>query len=707
MSINIDKQIGNYRLVSSIGRGTFGRVYRGEHIDHPSSLVAMKLFSTTFSFSQEEQESFQQEALFLQTIQHPNILPILDTGLHNGIPYIVSELATHGSLRDLIKEHAPAPFPEQEALAILEQTGRALEYAHRQNIIHLDLKPENILFNASGEALLADFGIVTILDSAINKRPLSPSPYMAPEQLDGQISKETDQYALGSIAYELFTGCKPLAAVDSVKSDTGTLSSTSLAPTQLNPELPAHIEQAILKAMAKKPEERYPDIAAFITALQPHTPANASESAPSISTPSTPRIDASIRPKQRRFPFPKRLTAAVVFLLLCLIGGSLAFSFYQAPPTSHLQPKRPQQTRAVVKVVPQSKTWSQQYRFTGTTATPNPAQDQLAAHVLSSTQGQVRTIPATGSVTQPAIAASGTLIILNHDVTLDLTLNAGTLIPNDFSPPIQLTLDKTVTIPSATGFTRRDYGSATVIAHVTEAGALGNIPAFDQNTATGFYHCFNCHNRDTPSGWEAENLTALTGGQDAQNYKFIQQSDLDGANKSLQEALTQAGQADIQRQVHANEALSGATQCQSSTKADHAVGDHVDSFTVTGSAVCSNESYDRATALQMASDMLKFKLDSTGFLPSGTISTQVTSAMSSDAQGTLQIVVQAETKSVFRFNALRKQKLVQALTGQSVQNAQKFLNQQEGVKQATIDFSGNEHQILPADPGHIEILVGS
>src|SRR5207249_2002146 len=127
--------------------------------------------------------------------------------------------------------------------------GEALQHAHQQNIIHRDLKPENILFNARGEALLADFGIARMLATAGIRQGtiIGTPPYMSPEQFRGTASKESDQYALGCIAYELFTGQLPFTAPDMVALMFKHIQEAPTAPRQLNPQVPVHIEQAILK----------------------------------------------------------------------------------------------------------------------------------------------------------------------------------------------------------------------------------------------------------------------------------------------------------------------------------------------------------------------------------------------------------------------------------------------------------------------------
>src|SRR5947209_13269607 len=145
----INRQIGNYRVISELANGAFGRVYLAQHTVLMKRTVAIKLLHVTHLGSPEERADFLREAQFLEELKHPYILPIFDVGIEDGFPYIVAEYAPNGSLRDRIKSRTPSLLPLHEILTILTQVGQALSYAHRQHIIHRDIKPENILFNRS------------------------------------------------------------------------------------------------------------------------------------------------------------------------------------------------------------------------------------------------------------------------------------------------------------------------------------------------------------------------------------------------------------------------------------------------------------------------------------------------------------------------------------------------------------------------------
>jgi len=270
---NIGKQIGgNYRLVAQLGRGSFGDVYKAQHIfftNRPQ--VAIKLLRASL-FSPKERERFIQEAQLLNMLSHPHILPILDAGMHEDLPYIVMEYAPGGSLQDRLDKQPGQALPIDEAITLLTQIGEALHYAHQQNIVHRDLKPDNILFNAKGEAVLADFGIAAILSSARTRDvgDAGTPAYMAPEMFEGKVSVKSDQYTLGCIAYELVTGRKPFE-VEGIPIIAVQFQHAKVepdAPTQHNPRIPSHIEKAILTAMAKDRATRHADVRVFLTALQ-------------------------------------------------------------------------------------------------------------------------------------------------------------------------------------------------------------------------------------------------------------------------------------------------------------------------------------------------------------------------------------------------------------------------------------------------------
>ncbi len=269
----VGKQFGSYIAIEQLSAiGGYGRLYKGKHIifsDRP--IVVIKLLSPNLT-SKKEKDRFIQEARLLERLKHPFIMPIIDAGIEDELEFLIAEYAPNGSLKESLQKQAPNPLPIEDTMMIISHIGQALQYSHRLNIVHRDLKPDNILFNAKGQALLADFGIAVVLDAARTKSGeiLGTPPYMAPEQFDGKASTKSDQYALACITYELVTGSKPFTLPRGAHIAAWAAKHATEIPTpprQLNPYVPLHIEQAILKAMAKNRDERYSDISAFLTAL--------------------------------------------------------------------------------------------------------------------------------------------------------------------------------------------------------------------------------------------------------------------------------------------------------------------------------------------------------------------------------------------------------------------------------------------------------
>src|SRR5436305_2364626 len=259
----------SYRLISELGSGAFGVVYMAQHAILTNRIVAIKIMLPDYAENEKAIIHFFRESQFLEELKHPYILPIINAGIYNGLPYQVTEYASKASLRDRLKRQPTYPLPIAEAITILSQVGQALQYAHDRDIIHRDLKPENILFNDKCDAIVADFGIATMLSTSSIKHTnaIGTFQYMAPEEDDNLICKESDQYALGCIAYELFTGHLPFEASNVAAFFKKRLTEQPVAPRNYNPELPEHIEKAILKALGKQRIDRHANISAFITAL--------------------------------------------------------------------------------------------------------------------------------------------------------------------------------------------------------------------------------------------------------------------------------------------------------------------------------------------------------------------------------------------------------------------------------------------------------
>ncbi|GCE22299.1 serine/threonine protein kinase [Dictyobacter kobayashii] len=259
----IGQRLGNYQLKQLVGQGGFAEVYLGEHI-YLKTPVAIKVLST--QLAQEDQEGFLNEARIIAHLKHPDILSILEFGVQEGTPFLVMDYAPNGSLRERYRRQAH--LTPIMVLPHVKQVAAALQYAHQEHIIHRDVKPENILLGAQDEALLSDFGMAlgTRSSRTQNMEELAGTlAYMAPEMLQGRPVPASDQYALAIVLYEWLSGDYPFH---------GTF--TEIASQHLmvppppikNPAVSPEVEAVILRALAKRPEQRFESVQAFADAFE-------------------------------------------------------------------------------------------------------------------------------------------------------------------------------------------------------------------------------------------------------------------------------------------------------------------------------------------------------------------------------------------------------------------------------------------------------
>ncbi|GHO94472.1 hypothetical protein KSF_045200 [Reticulibacter mediterranei] len=267
MKTRIGERFGNYQLLRVLGQGSFADVYLGEHI-HLKSFAAIKILYTRLT--SELQENFLTEAKILAQLSHPNIIRILDFGTEEGVPYLTMEYAPHGSLRQRHPRNSILPLPT--VVAYVKQIADGLQYAHEKKMVHRDLKPDNILVGQREELLISDFGVALIAQTTHSSHNAEENfagtaTYMAPEQLRGRPQFASDQYALGIMAYEWLCGTRPFqGTIIELYSQHQSVPPTPLS--QHSPTLPPAVEQVVLKALEKEPDQRFPDVNAFATALE-------------------------------------------------------------------------------------------------------------------------------------------------------------------------------------------------------------------------------------------------------------------------------------------------------------------------------------------------------------------------------------------------------------------------------------------------------
>lgn len=279
-------QLGQYRLLRLIGSGGMGEVYLAEDA-RINQQVAIKVSRTETSpypdagSVSESARLFQREARAIAQLDHPRILPLFTYGeeqVHGEtLTYIVMPYRKEGSLTTWLRQRNNASILNpQDIAAIVTQAADALQYAHDHNVIHQDVKPANFLVRIPNDAnatvpdlLLTDFGIAKLSSATSHSSHTvrGTATYMAPEQWLGDPVAATDQYALAVMAYELLTGRPPFQGRQE-QLMYAHVNTPPQPPSTLNPRLSGDIDRVILRALAKKPEERFPSISAFARALQ-------------------------------------------------------------------------------------------------------------------------------------------------------------------------------------------------------------------------------------------------------------------------------------------------------------------------------------------------------------------------------------------------------------------------------------------------------
>ncbi len=274
-----DDTISHYRILKRLGGGGMGVVFEAEDI-RLGRRVALKLLPDNVDLSPEVLERFQREARAASALNHPHICTIYDIGEHQGRPFIVMERMEGRPLRHRIDGNA---LPIEEVLEIGIQVADALEAAHAEGLIHRDVKPANIFVTERGQAKLLDFGLVKETTSGDSSEELAEAceqltqvgtmigtvAYMSPEQAQGNtVDTRTDLFSLGVMLYEMTTGRLPFAADSLVGVFRALLEGTPVNPSQINPGIPAELEQIILACLRKDPEARIQSASEVRVALQ-------------------------------------------------------------------------------------------------------------------------------------------------------------------------------------------------------------------------------------------------------------------------------------------------------------------------------------------------------------------------------------------------------------------------------------------------------
>lgn len=264
MNSLIGQELGHYRIIEQLGEGGMAIVYKAfdTHLERDVAVKVIRTDQFAPAVLEKILKRFEREAKLLAKLSHPNIVGVIDYGEYENIPYLVMEYLPGGTL----KERLGKPIPAGEAARILLPVARALDYAHRQGMIHRDVKPSNILITADGEPMLTDFGIAKLLEGGDSQTltgtgvGIGTPEYMAPEQWIGEATQASDQYSLGVIFYEMVTGRKPFSADTPAAILLKQTNDPLPSPKTFVPKINKETENFIYKAMARNPKDRFPDM---------------------------------------------------------------------------------------------------------------------------------------------------------------------------------------------------------------------------------------------------------------------------------------------------------------------------------------------------------------------------------------------------------------------------------------------------------------
>jgi serine/threonine protein kinase len=269
-------KVGRYEILGELGRGGMGVVYRAK-----DPLIGRIVATKTIRLSEEGTgmshaqlvEHFQIEARAAGLLTHPNIVVIYDVGESDGVYYITMELVNGKSLQSMLDSGEKFPLPR--LLRIMEQVCSALQFAHDHGVVHRDIKPGNIMLSSDDFVKITDFGTAKILEygAAQQNSAMGTPGYMSPEQIKGKaVDGRTDIFSLGVMLYEMTTGQKPFPGQDIAAILYRILNEEPMPPHQVNPSIPLGVSSTILKALSKRPLQRYLNCRELLEDLKHYRP---------------------------------------------------------------------------------------------------------------------------------------------------------------------------------------------------------------------------------------------------------------------------------------------------------------------------------------------------------------------------------------------------------------------------------------------------
>jgi hypothetical protein len=267
----LGQQLDEYRLEALLGRGGMARVYRGLDV-RLKRYAAIKVIDSPFRAESEYIVRFEREAQTIAQLEHPHVVRLYRFGEAKDVLYMAMQYIQGADLFTILESYHQDGelMPPEDAVRIIREVCQALDYAHSKGVIHRDVKPSNVVLDKSGRAYLTDFGLSLLAEIGTRGEVFGTPHYMAPEQVvsSAGVVPQSDLYSIGVMLFEMFTGRLPFEAAEMMDVAMLHLHQPPPAPRSLRPEINPELERVILRALSKKPEDRYPTGAALVKALE-------------------------------------------------------------------------------------------------------------------------------------------------------------------------------------------------------------------------------------------------------------------------------------------------------------------------------------------------------------------------------------------------------------------------------------------------------
>ncbi len=758
------RQLGNYDVIRRIRIGGMGAVYEGRQRTAFDRRVAIKVILGNYASDRDMRRRFMREARVVARLHHPHILPLIEFGDEQGILYLVMPFIDGGTLTSYLRHDLP---DLNEVAGIFSQLLDAVEYAHDEGLIHRDIKSSNVLLEMrrSGPpyVYLADFGLVRSSQMQSSQAgvpiPLDQVPgtphYMAPEQTMGIVTPLTDIYALGVLLYQMLIGELPYDDEDEVAVIQMHLHAAIPSVCERDSSIPCELDDVIRVAMAKRPEDRFQNIAefreAFLSAMQ-----GPGQISPTISrelpTHNDPVYIKGARPVTvplyptgplARPPFvdPTALASQTPPITHAPASAASPLATQRLrdtishPSRTPFQPKRTDVRGAkrlisfvglmvgVIALlsslvfVPRALGISlfpagfpllgsaNTATITVTTRTRNLDQSFLltASPSVKKNDVQGRVIPdreLTAQVNDTrTVPASGKKVIPGGKASGTLLLlnasNKPIAVPQGttFSNGggFQYLTEQSIEVPAK----EKDPGAANVPIVATSSGAGGNLNVGELKIAL--------------NGLLASNQTALAGGSDDQTISIVNQADIDGVKGTLQEDLKKKASGQIKKGLSGREVLSDQIAYDIEATPDHQDGDQANEVQVRVKVTARAVAYDKDNATQLAIALLNAKANQELGNAYGAL--QGTNPVASQPQvvqrgGKNQLYLNVSVHGTWSYRLTQEQvtQWRQDLKGTQLKVAESYLKSQPGVAGVQIRLPfGSDH--LPGATESIEIFL--